>query len=113
MEYKIGIASTDGKVVNQHFGHTKEFLIVKVDEKGENHFLEKRKVTPPCDGGEHSEKRLAKVGEVISDCKYILCSQIGPGAELYLKGIGITPYAIPHFVDYAVQKIIQYDRKLR
>lgn len=113
MEYKIGIASTDGKVVNQHFGRTEEFLIVKVDGDGKHCFLEKRKVTPPCNGGEHNEATLSKVTEAISDCKYILCSQIGLGAELYLRGKGITPYAIPHFIDYAVEKIVQYDKKLK
>ena len=33
MAYKIAFASSDGKVVNQHFGRTKQFLIVEIDGK--------------------------------------------------------------------------------
>lgn len=33
MAYKVAFASSDGKVVNQHFGRTKQFLIVEIDNK--------------------------------------------------------------------------------
>lgn len=40
-EYKIAVASSDGIVVNNHFGRAKEFYIYQIDETEQLHFLEK------------------------------------------------------------------------
>ncbi|ROR28211.1 dinitrogenase iron-molybdenum cofactor [Mobilisporobacter senegalensis] len=111
MEYLIGIASTDGKVVNQHFGRTKEFIIVRVEGNREYHFIGKRKVIAVCNGGEHDEKALDTLIEELSDCKYVLCSQIGRNAEISLRSKGILSLEISHFIDYAINKVMKYDEK--
>ena len=33
MSYKVAFASTDGKVVNEHFGRARQFHIVEIDDK--------------------------------------------------------------------------------
>lgn len=111
MEYLIAIASTDGKVINQHFGRAKEFIIAKVYNNKEYAFLEKRLVNPPCNGGEHEEETLEEVIAVLSDCKYILCSQIGRVAEVNLRSRGMIAFDIAYFIDYAIEKIMKYDEK--
>ena len=58
MTCRIGIASTDGLIVNQHFGRTESFLIVDVDEEETIRVREQRFVRPVCEGGNHDENRL-------------------------------------------------------
>ncbi len=57
-KYRIGIASSDGIVVNQHFGRARQFQIVDVEDNGNIHFVEIRKVCPVCDGGTHDDRQL-------------------------------------------------------
>ena len=42
MAYRIAVASTDGIVVNQHFGHAERFHIIELNaETGKYSFIEK------------------------------------------------------------------------
>ena len=111
MAYKVAISSTDGKVVNQHFGHTEKFLIIQVDEKGQYSFLEERAVEAPCSAGGHDESALEKAVLAVADCRYVLCAQIGGGAEHMLKINRIQVVSIRDFIETAMPKIIAYDIK--
>ncbi len=108
MSYKIAVASTDGKVINQHFGRTKKFYIIHVEDSREYHYIETRETAPACQGGSHEEDLLARNAELLSDCKYVLVSQIGPGAEYALSKKGVTAFVITHYIDEAVKRLIQY-----
>jgi nitrogen fixation protein NifX len=112
MSYLVAVASSDGKVVNQHFGHAEEFLILEVE--GESYrFIEKRSLGAACHLGEHNERSMENVIEALSDCKYVLCTKIGPGAEQKLQKREITPFEIAHFIDEAMIKLIEYTLKLK
>ncbi|MBP2045245.1 NifB/NifX family molybdenum-iron cluster-binding protein [Methanobacterium aggregans] len=52
---RVAVASSDGKYVNQHFGHAGQFLIFDVDRSGNYEFLELRENVPSCKGGEANE----------------------------------------------------------
>jgi nitrogen fixation protein NifX len=110
MSYKIAVASSDGKVINQHFGRSKQFLIFAVTDDGEYKFLELRENTPPCNAGEHGDVQMANTVELLSDCRIVLVSQIGPGAEQKLNARGIRAYSIPDFIDKALDKLIEFER---
>lgn len=112
MSYRIAIASTDGKVVNQHFGRAEYFYIGEVDENLEFHLLEKRTTKPVCQGGEHETDSLETIADSLSDCRYCLVSQIGPVAEIMLGVKGVTVLVIRNFIDDAITKLIDYDRKV-
>jgi predicted Fe-Mo cluster-binding NifX family protein len=84
MKFRIAIATKDGKVVTEHFGHCSRFSIVDIEKEGWK-FIEFRVVEPPCVGGEHSLNALYKVVEEIKDCYYVVVSQIGFGAQQILK----------------------------
>ncbi len=47
MKWKAAVASSDGKVINQHFGRAKEFLIFEITNQ-EFQFLELRQNNPAC-----------------------------------------------------------------
>ncbi len=113
MAYKIAVASTDGKVVNQHFGRAEKFYILEVNDENEFYYIEERENTASCIGGTHSDEGLALTVKRLSDCRYVLVSQIGPGAEYALNKKGVTAFAISHYVDEAVKKLIHFNSEIK
>lgn len=108
MSYKVAVASSDGKVVNQHFGRAEQFLIIEVDEEGLFKLVEVRKLNRVCNNGEHDEEDMQKRVSELTDCKYVLVSRIGQGAENILEAKGISAYEIPDFIEDALTKLISY-----
>lgn len=109
MTYKIAIASTDGKVINQHFGRTNVFYIVKDDGlKQTFHYVESRKVNPLCQGQEHDDKQLYALADTLKDCDYILVSQIGYGARCVLEEKQIGVFELPGFIEDSIKKLLTY-----
>lgn len=111
MLFKIAVASTDGKVVNQHFGRAEKFYIVHICEDGTFQYEGTRETAAACNGGSHDENTLEQTAALLSDCRYVLVSQIGPGAEYALNKKGITAFAISHYIDSAIEKIIAYHNR--
>ncbi|GIM30143.1 hypothetical protein CPJCM30710_28090 [Clostridium polyendosporum] len=109
MKPRIAVASSDGKVVNKHFGNTNKFLVFEVDNKGVN-FIEVRDATPCCSFGEHSEISLKKTIELISDCKAVVASQIGGGAAEMLAQKGIRAFIERDFIPEALNRVISSNR---
>lgn len=85
---KIAAVSSDGKLINQHFGHAQNFYIF---EKRMNQFqyIELRTGKPFCNAGEHDAHELEDAIDLIADCSYVLVVQAGYGAKQALKERGI------------------------
>ncbi|MGB9977861.1 NifB/NifX family molybdenum-iron cluster-binding protein [Methanobacterium sp.] len=109
MPLKIAIASSDRKVIDQHFGQAPDFLIYEIKENGNFEFIEIRKNIPPSDDPnllENHDNALAKSADLISDCNVVLASQIGPGAVKALLSCKVKPYSIPDFlIEKALKKL--------
>jgi predicted Fe-Mo cluster-binding NifX family protein len=87
---KTAIASTDGKVVNQHFGRADKFYIVDVNEDTyEFRLTEERKTVPVCQSGDHNDTDMAEAVERLSDCDSVLVSRIGIRAKNEFEKRGI------------------------
>lgn len=84
----LAVATKGGGLVNQHFGHAKEFMIYEVDGT-DARFVGHRKIDQYCQGGYGEEATLDGVIKAIADCKAVLVSKIGecPQAELQKAGI--------------------------
>jgi predicted Fe-Mo cluster-binding NifX family protein len=85
---KIAVASSDGIVINAHFGKADSFYIY--DYQGEViRLIEKRIGKPFCHFGEHDETKLTDAVELLADCAKVYVLQIGKGAEeaLFARGI--------------------------
>lgn len=108
MKYRMGIASSDGIVVNQHFGRAARFLIMDVNEHGESHLVEDRHVVPVCMGGIHDDQRLEDMTERLSDCQYLLVSRIGRGAENALERKHIGVFEVPGMIEDSIKKVLVY-----
>lgn len=106
MSYRIAVASSDGKVVNQHFGHSRQFIIFEISDGGEWDFKEIRNTVPPCSSSQHSEPALEQVIRDLLDCSVVVVSQIGYGAEQALGNAGIRAYVIPDLIYTALNKVI-------
>lgn len=105
MNYKVAVASSDFRVVNQHFGRAGEFLIFQHLQEGGFQFLEKRETKPLCSGGEHNEGQLERTVVLLADCRAVLVSQIGPGARAGLTARGITAEVLPLYIEDALQNL--------
>lgn len=106
--YKIAVASSDGIVVNNHFGRARIFHIYHLDEDGTIKYLEKREVTPVCEYGTHDEDRLIENLKKIEDCRYLLVSKIGDKAAATAEGLGVESYEIPGIIPESIKKLHQY-----
>lgn len=105
MAYKVAVASSDCKFINQHFGRARQFLIFEIKESGGFEFLALRENTPPCGVGEHDDRLLGKTVDLVADCKVVLASQIGPGASDILLAQGIHPYSRPGFINDVLKRL--------
>ena len=107
MSYRVAVASTDGKYVNEHFGRAKQFLIFELNDQGYQ-FIELRRNQPACNVEQPDEARHLSTVELLADCKAVLVSRIGPGAEQYLLQHGIKALIIPDFIDEALKQIKEH-----
>jgi len=109
MSFKVAIASSDRKSVDQHFGQTPDFLIFEIKENRDFEFIEVRKNIPPYDDPnllEDHDNALAKSADLISDCDVVLASQIGHGAVKILLSCKIQPYAVSNLlIENALKKL--------
>lgn len=82
-----------------------QFLIFEIDDQGDYKFLELRKNVPACDVEGHTEDAMNRSVELISDCKAVIASQIGPVAIDILLAHGIEPCIAPTFIDEALKHL--------
>ena len=84
----IAVATRGGGLVNQHFGHAKEFVIYEVNAHSIE-FIGHRKILDYCKGGYGEEAALEGIINTISDCKAILAVKVGPCPQRELKKAGL------------------------
>jgi nitrogen fixation protein NifX len=102
---KIAVASTNGKVVDLHFGDANRFLIFEIKD-GQGKFSEIREKTE-MKIDNHQERWLASI-DLIEDCKAVLCSKIGKEPKIELMKLGIKPITLDCDVDEAVQSCAEH-----
>ena len=111
--YRVALASTDNRDVDQHFGRAESFLIVDVDENGDYEEIEQRFVIPVCEGGHHNAEKLKRGVDGVADCNFVLVAKIGGGAMGELEDRGIAAFEMPGPVDAAIKKLDGYLRLLK
>ena len=90
---RIAVASSGQGLVNQHFGHAREFLVYEASTHGVR-FLAARKTDLYCAGDDtcgDAESVLDRTIAALSDCEVVLCSKIGFEPWGRLEAAGITP----------------------
>ncbi len=84
----VAVATKGGGMVNQHFGHAKEFMIYEVDANAAR-FVGHRKVDHYCQSGYGEAATMEGILKTIADCEAVLSSKIGPCPQKELKKAGI------------------------
>lgn len=108
MTFRVAVASTDGKFINQHFGKADKFLIFDIVGFEEFKFVELRENDPSCGSYKDDGKSTTfDTIKLISDCKAVIVSQIGPGASKKLQNEGITPLISPNFIEEVLNELSQ------
>jgi nitrogen fixation protein NifB len=87
----MAVASSGGGVINQHFGHAKEFLIYEASVT-DVRFIGVRKTDLYCTGGDScgdAETTLQRTIKTLQGCEAVLCARIGfePWGQLECAGI--------------------------
>ena len=106
--YQIAVASSDGIVVNQHFGHAVTFYIYHVKENVLCEGRMVRQMKAVCHTGDHDDNQLRENMKKLQDCKYLLVSRIGYGAAMQAEQLGIIPVELPGGIEESIQKVISY-----
>lgn len=103
----VAVATKGGGLVNQHFGHADEFWIYEA-APGFAKLAQTRSVARYCNGpsecGEE-ESVLEKTIRMLSDCKAVLCSKIGPEPLDALATAGIEAIEAYDVIDKAVAAV--------
>ena len=90
----IAVATEGGGIINQHFGHAREFLVYEASAAGVR-FIGRRGVDLYCAGedscGDDGESKLEKTLRALAGCEVVLCSRIGIDPWRALEEAGITP----------------------
>ena len=107
LEFKVAAASSDGIVINRHFGRAERFLIFEVKDD-ELKYLETRNTSPICSYQEHDDLKLEETINKLIDCKYVLVARIGIGAENALNSKGIEAYEIPGVITESIEQLIKH-----
>ena len=98
---KIAVASTDGKLIDLHFGDANRFLIYEIKD-GEGKFQIIREKTPMT-LNEHTERWISSI-DLINDCKAVLCSKIGKEPTIELRKLGIKPVQLNCEVEKGIEE---------
>jgi predicted Fe-Mo cluster-binding NifX family protein len=108
MGWRVAAASIEGSMVTEHFGRSKFFYIVDIQPDGTFVTLERRDVTPLCEGGGHSQEAFAATARTLDDCVAVLVAKIGPSARKQLELAGIAVFEQPVTIEDAAKKLGAY-----
>lgn len=89
----IAVASSDGEMVNEHFGKAERFWIFDVEESKQT-LIMVRNVEPLSTGEKNhpfNPERLGAICDVIKDCERVYCTKIGERPQQELEKAGIVP----------------------
>lgn len=103
---RYAVASKNGILVDQHFGHAEEFYIYESDGK-KVRFVEKRPIDKYCTGIRDCDEKTDKIGAVlaaINDCSGVLALRIGDSPTQRMQERGIQVISTYDRIENAIQK---------
>ena len=86
----VAVATKGHGIINEHFGHAKEFQVYELSATGAK-FVGHRRVDLYCQGGFGEEDALDTVITAINDCHAVFVAKIGGCPKSELAEAGIDP----------------------
>jgi len=125
MSYKIAVASSDGKNINETFGSVKSFIIYEVtnDEyiKSEERFFQSETTdilsdscnSEKCNSGGCGsscgvQSNSSEKVELVSDCRAVVCRKIGFPIQKQLERKAISAFEVSCSISEALDRIVFY-----
>ncbi|MDR3337700.1 MAG: nitrogenase cofactor biosynthesis protein NifB [Treponema sp.] len=103
---RFAVASKNGMVVDQHFGHAEAFHVYEY-QGGQVRFIEKREIPRYCFGSSEcgeQEDRFAAIVNTIKDCSCVIAVRIGEAPRRELEKQGIKFFMTYDYVTDAVRR---------
>lgn len=104
MSYKVAVASTDGNIIDLHFGHADTFQIYSVSEQGSK-LIESRPVKKYCSGPRECSEDKIDILEAVSDCDAIISKVIGLSPKKKLEEMGVKVFSMVDTVDSSLKNV--------
>lgn len=111
----IAVATKGAGLINEHFGHAKEFQVYEVTKSGAK-FVGHRRVDHYCQGGYGAQDDLAAIIRSINDCHAVFVARIGgrPTSELDKAGVEpVDQYAHEFIENSAIAWFSSYLEKVQ
>lgn len=105
MSCRVGFASIDGAVVDEHFGSARYWQIYDVGTEGV--FVETRKTAAKCAG--HCEGGFDHILAVLDDCGALFVSRIGESAAAAVIARGKRVFEAQGAVEDIIAELIEND----
>ncbi|WP_342724067.1 nitrogenase cofactor biosynthesis protein NifB [Bradyrhizobium sp. B097] len=86
----VAVATKGSGLINEHFGHAKEFQVYELSTSGVK-FVGHRRVDVYCQDGHGEEDRLSTIIRGIDDCHAVFVAKIGGCPKSNLIKTGIEP----------------------
>jgi nitrogen fixation protein NifB len=86
----VAVATKGSGLINEHFGHAKEFQVYELSTAGAK-FVGHRRVDLYCQGGHGEEGGLETIIRAINDCHAVFVAKIGGCPKSDLLKAGIEP----------------------
>lgn len=106
---RIAVCSSDGRMVDEHFGTTQHFLILESVGDSVN-FVEWRATQPSCTERRHDSSASARNVALIADCQVLLTVRAGPPVLAKLLEAGIDVQQGSASIAEAVERIVASGR---
>jgi nitrogen fixation protein NifB len=87
---RVAVATRSGGLVDQHFGHVREFLVYDVTRAGVR-LVGRRATEQYCTGGEGDDDVLGHALLALADCDAVLVAKVGHCPKGQLAAAGIEP----------------------
>ena len=108
MGFRAAVTTSDGQLIDLHFGQTQRFLVIDVAEDGAYEALEWRPAPEKRVDAQGCHGWFDEVVKVLPDVDYVLTAKIGPRPHRALSAAGITPLESPENLQEALAGLVRY-----
>jgi predicted Fe-Mo cluster-binding NifX family protein len=86
---RVAVATKEGVMVSEHFGHAKSFHIYELSAN-DCRLMEQRQVRHYCLGGSSDKTAMTEILDTIEDCDAVFVAKVGDGPTEKLAARGIS-----------------------